>query len=99
MMFSLMALLISQSAKVKGNPVFIGYTIRQKRNSRHSFIIEENRVGGWTGNICQKLFAHYSLAGKMPKCEKMQWTRNNRLVVSEVSLQHFLKKGNLKQVL
>ena len=30
---------------------------------------KENRVGEWTGNACQRLFApHYSLAGKMPKC-------------------------------
>lgn len=60
---------INQSTKVKGNPILQVTQLDTRETADTVLTFEENRVGEWTGNTCQRMFAeHYSLAGKMPKC-------------------------------
>lgn len=60
---------INQSTRVKGNPILQVMQLDGRERADTVLTFKENRVGEWTGNACQRLFAqHYSLAGKMPKC-------------------------------
>ena len=48
---------INQSTQVKGNPILQVMQLDTRETADTVLTFEENRVGEWTGNTCQRLFA------------------------------------------
>lgn len=97
--FSLMALLMGQSTKVKENPTPTEHTGIREQKTQFLCLREQ---GGRVGRkhipkaVCTTLWFWQA---RCPNVAKMQWPRHDRLVVGGASLAVFPEEGELEAIL